>query len=49
MQNVAAAEGSEVSAAKAEMAADSVEDRFAALEKEVEIDRLLKELKERKE
>jgi hypothetical protein len=30
------------------MAADSVEDRFAELEKEQEIDRLLKDLKERR-
>jgi hypothetical protein len=30
------------------MAADSVEDRFAALEKEEEIDRLLKDLKEKR-
>jgi hypothetical protein len=29
------------------MAGDSVEDRFAALEKEDEIDRLLKDLKEK--
>jgi phage shock protein A len=37
-----------VSAAKAEMAGDSVEDRFAALEKEDEIDRLLKDMKEKR-
>lgn len=30
------------------MAGDSVEDRFAALEKEEEIERLLKDLKERR-
>ncbi len=37
-----------VSQAWAEVAADDVEDRFAALEKEKEIDRLLAELKSRK-
>ena len=37
-----------MSAAKAEMAGDSVEDRFAELEKEDEIERLLKDLKERR-
>jgi phage shock protein A len=37
-----------VSQAWAEMAGDDIEDRFAALEKEKEIDRLLTELKSRK-
>jgi phage shock protein A len=37
-----------VSQAWAEMASDDVEDRFAALEKEKEVDRLLSELKSRK-
>src|SRR6266542_381754 len=37
-----------VSLAWAEMAGDDIEDRFAALEKEKEIDRLLTELKSRK-
>jgi hypothetical protein len=37
-----------VSQAKAEMAGDSVEDRFAELEKEEEIERLLKDLKEKR-
>ena len=34
--------------AKAELAADDVEDRFAALEKQDEIDRLLEEIKARR-
>ena len=37
-----------VSQAWAEMTSDDVEDRFAALEKEKEVDRLLEELKSRK-
>jgi phage shock protein A len=37
-----------VSQAWAEMAGDDIEDKFAALEKEKEIDRLLTELKGRK-
>jgi phage shock protein A len=37
-----------VSQAWAEMTSDDVEDRFAALEKEKEVDRLLSELKSRK-
>ncbi len=45
-QKVARAEA--VSQAKAEMAVDSLDDRFAALEKEDAIDKLLAELKSRK-
>ena len=40
--------GSAVSQAKAELASESVDDKFAALEKQDEIEKLLKEIKERR-